>query len=192
MFPYPGQAPSTLAENVSLVDLLPTIVELASDQRAQDTLIEPIDGNSLIGLISDGQCEWGNVVFAESLAEGSNAAQVMVKKNQYKYVASAMDPPLLYDLSQDPMELCNLAATADCQDIESQLRQIVDNRWNLEQLSRLVEQSQRRRIFVAEALKKGVATSWDFVADDLTGTHCLRPDKSYNQWAYDKKTNLSE
>ena len=44
--------------------------------------------------------------------------------------------------------------------------------------------SQRRRLFLREALAKGRHADWDFTPTDELEQHCLRADKVYSQWAY--------
>src|SRR5918997_173664 len=97
----------SIAEPTSLLDLLPTLVELAGGSGAQNPI--PLDGASLVPLAS-GAAEPGRRIAAEYMAEGSIAPIVMLREGSYKYVHSEPDPPLLFDLASDPGERVNLAA----------------------------------------------------------------------------------
>ena len=70
------------------------------------------------------------------------------------------DPDQLYDLSQDPDELRNLAGM----DPESTARfqAEVGQLWSLKLLNAQVLASQRRRRLVASALRLGKQASWDY------------------------------
>src|SRR5690606_12413898 len=62
--------PRRVSQNVSLVDLLPTLLDLATDGHMPE-LIDPIDGNSLMPLVHGDADGWNDAVMSEYLAEGS-------------------------------------------------------------------------------------------------------------------------
>ena len=99
--------PTHINSNVSLVDLLPTLVEVAGDER-QSILVEPIEGKSLWGYANCEIQTSDSQVYSESTAEGALAPILMVKKKQMKYIRSGIDPEQLFDLDTDPNELDNL------------------------------------------------------------------------------------
>ena len=97
-----------VAVPVSLVDLLPTLVELGrSPPRASELELQG-DGQSLVPLL-EGRAGRGRCVLAEYLAEGALAPIFMIRRGAQKFIWSEPDPPLLFDLEQDPDELDNLA-----------------------------------------------------------------------------------
>ncbi len=180
---HPQIDPRRVAANVSLVDLLPTLLELAGDTR-QSSLVEPVAGHSLWGLATDSASSWDHPVLAENLAEGSTTPLLMARQGDHKYIYSAVDPEQLFDLAQDPNEQTNQFANPDYQETCQTLSQLVQQHWDVETLARDIFASQRRRLFLREALAKGQSHDWDFSAADELKQHCLRADKVYSQWAY--------
>jgi choline-sulfatase len=160
IFHAPGRfAPARRAQNVSLVDLLPTLLDLAG------AVVEPpapLDGGSLVPLIEDAQADWPDTVFGEFLAEGSVAPVFMVRREHYKFIACAADPPQLFDLAADPSELDNLAGTPEHAEAERDLARVVSQTWDSEALFRDVVASQQQRRLVFEALMSGARTLWDY------------------------------
>ena len=172
-----------IGANVSLVDLLPTLLEIAGDP-GQESLCEPVAGHSLWDLVIGSRSSWDHPVFAENLAEGATTPLLMAKQGHTKFVFSAVDPEQLFDLEQDPHEQTNQVANPDYQDAYQALSQLVRQQWDLETLTQQVLASQRRRLFLRKALAKGKHAGWDFTPADELEQHCLRADKVYSQWAY--------
>jgi choline-sulfatase len=150
-------APRRVAASVSLVDVLPTLVDLAGGDSAA---LAAIDGRSLVPHLEKGGGH--DEVIGEYLAESAIAPIVMIRRAQWKFIHSAPDPDQLYDLSSDPGERENLAADRDFADRVAAFRAEVAQRWNLAALDAEVRESQRRRRVVDAALTKGEAHSWDF------------------------------
>ena len=143
--------------SASLIDLLPTLCDLAGDNTA---FASPLDGHSLLAQLqgAPGRDE----VIGEYLAEGAIAPLVMIKRGRYKFVHSPADPDQLYDLIADPDEIDNLAASAQHAARVSEFRDETARRWDLAALEAAVLASQRRRHFVFRALREGRRTPWDF------------------------------
>ncbi|MBV8446619.1 MAG: choline-sulfatase [Hyphomicrobiales bacterium] len=154
----PGFAPRRVAAAVSLVDILPTLVEIGRDGASPPML--DLDGRSLVPHLagSSGHDE----VLGEYLAEGSIAPIVMIRRGRYKFVFSPPDPDQLYDLVVDPDEITNLAEMPAQQELRASLRDEVARRWDLVALDRAVRESQRRRHLVASALSIGRLSPWDY------------------------------
>ena len=144
-------------EAVSLVDLLPTLAEIAGDGRAPD-YAGPLDGESLLGPLSGSAGH--NLVAGEYLAEGALAPIAMLRRGRHKFVCSAADPDQLYDLAADPQECRNLAGSEPA--LVAGFAAEVALRWDLPALDAAVRASQRRRHFVAAALREGVGVPWDY------------------------------
>ncbi len=177
-------------KNVSLVDLLPTMLELAQPGSVNDVVVDEIQGRSLVTIMNGDTSGWPDTVYSEALAEGANAAVLMVKQGNLKYTRSGIDPEQLFDLDTDPNELTNLVGDSRYEAEHERLAGLASETWNVDTLSSQVRQNQRQRMFVAKALNSGTKTSWDYVAPDPTENHCLRPGKTYNQWAYDDPLGL--
>ncbi|MDH3380964.1 MAG: choline-sulfatase, partial [Gammaproteobacteria bacterium] len=147
--------------NVSHVDLLPTLTELATD-GAGIPPAAPVDGESLLPLLDGRDTDWPDVVFAEYLAEGTQHPIFMVKRGDYKLVQSATDPIQLFDLGNDPHELDNIANDANYASTRSELCSIADKRWPDDSLRQQIIDSQQRRLFLQKTMHKGRETQWDF------------------------------
>jgi choline-sulfatase len=147
-----------VAASVSLVDILPTLAEIAGDGQAP-AYAAPLAGRSLLPHLSGvgGHDE----VFGEYLAEGAIAPIVMIRRGRWKFIHCPADPDQLYDLGADPMERVNLAANPAYADTVAAFRKEVAGRWSLDGLHADVLASQDRRRLVADALTRGARTSWD-------------------------------
>ena len=119
----------------------------------------PLDGRSLLPHLEarPGHDE----VFGEYLGEGALAPIVMIRRGRHKFIRSPGDPDQLYDLENDLDELHNLAAEASGP-LLAEFGAEAERRWSLPALHAEVLASQRRRRMVAEALRLGVATAWDY------------------------------
>jgi choline-sulfatase len=147
-----------IAASASLVDVLPTLCELAG-VKATD-YATPLDGRSLMPQLQG--AAGGGEVIGEYLAEGAIAPLVMIKRGRYKFVHSPVDPDQLYDLIDDPDEVLNLVADPQHAGRLQEFRAEVGRRWNLPSVHAEVLASQRRRHLVNDALRSGRYTPWDF------------------------------
>ena len=153
--------PRRVKENVSLLDLFPTFLEWAGDGDPPE-LVAPTDGTGIAGLAAGSADGWPDTAYSEYCGEGAESPILMVRRGRWKYIHCEDDPPLLYDLESDPDELENLAGTEAARAVESELREAVFRQWNPADLKQRVIESQRRRLFLHEALTIGRRTPWDF------------------------------
>jgi len=148
-----------ITANTSLLDLMPTLLDLAGIGSAE--LSEPTAGQSLLSLLED-RGDWPDRVLAEYSAEAAEAPMVMIRQGSYKYLHGETDPPLLFDLENDPEELRNLAEdpaeAARCQDFARQLAE----GWDLRAADAEIRRSQKRRALVGDALARGRREAWDY------------------------------
>ncbi len=155
----PGRFPARRVPGcASLVDLLPTLSELARGETAP--FVTALDGNSLVPQL-EGRSGRGEVI-GEYLAEGAIAPLVMIRRGRYKFVHSPADPDQLYDLSEDPDELRNLAQVPQHRSRLDEFRAETARRWDLPAVHAAVLASQQRRHLVYDALRQGRYTPWDF------------------------------
>ena len=155
----PGRfAPGRVGASVSLVDLLPTLVDLAGVDG--QGLAGTTDGRSLAPHLA-GRPGHDEAV-GEYLAEGAIAPIVMIRRGRFKFIHSPADPDQLYDLAADPGERDNLASGGSHSATVAAFRDEVSRRWRLDLLDAEVRASQRRRRLVAAALATGRSRSWDF------------------------------
>jgi choline-sulfatase len=157
---WPGRfEPRAISEPTSLLDLLPTLVEIAGGSLADQP--SGVDGRSLVPLAS-GEAEPDRGVIAEYVAEGSVAPIVMVRAGSYKYIHSEADPPLLFNLATDPDERVNVATIESYAALAERFRAVIAHRWDLAAFKTAVLESQARRRVVYEALRNGSYYPWDF------------------------------
>jgi len=155
----PGRfAARRVVNSASLVDILPTLCELAGDKPMN--YATPLDGNSLTPQLAGAAGK--DEVIGEYLAEGAIAPLVMIKRGRYKFVHSPVDPDQLYDLLEDPDELRNLAPVPQHAARVREFLAEVAQRWDIASLHAEVLASQQRRHLVYDALRYGRYTPWDF------------------------------
>ena len=154
---WPGRfSPRRVAAAASLIDVTPTLVDLAGGRSGE---IET-DGRSLAPYLNGGTGP--DETAAEYLAEGAIAPIVMIRRGPHKFIHSPADPDMLFDLARDPGERVNLAAAPEHAETVAAFRAEVARRWDLAKLDAEVRASQRRRRVVDEALTKGEPKAWDF------------------------------
>ncbi len=93
-----------LEEIISLLDLVPTVVELTV---GGDFFTH---GRSLLPLLQNKESGWSGEAFAECHGQRFNYTQRILWKDDHKYVFNGFDEDELYDLAADPHELCNIAS----------------------------------------------------------------------------------
>jgi choline-sulfatase len=151
--------PGRVDAAVSLIDVLPTLVQLAGGDPARD-LAGPIDGRSLLPHLQ-GRAGHDEAI-GEYLAESAVAPLVMIRRGRHKFVHSPGDPDQLYDLEADPDELRNRAEELDHAGLVAEFRAEVARRWDMPALDRAVRDSQHRRRLVDAALTTGTTKPWDY------------------------------
>jgi choline-sulfatase len=143
---------------VSLIDLFPTLVELAEADEATD-----IDGHSLLGLLEDPSRADApeRVVLSEYHGEGVRAPCFMVRRGNFKYIHIHGHEAQLFDLADDPGETRNLAGDPGYRQVEVELREEVSSRFDPDAIAADVEHSQTERILMQRAMERGRPTTWD-------------------------------
>ncbi len=149
--------PKRIKANVSLVDLLPTLIDLAGGNSAD--IVRDIDGKTLLPHL-EGKPGHSEVI-SEYLAEGALAPMLMIRRDNFKFIYSESDPALLYDLNHDPHELNNLAEDPDYAAIVQSFTQEIRQSRDFPKLQSEVLESQCRRQVIHAALQKGNNKAWD-------------------------------
>ena len=154
----PGQEPARVAHPVSLVDLMPTLLGLASQNRAPLVPVAPQDGTDLLrpGLAHD------RPVFAEMTGDGAFSPCLMVRKRQWKYIFCEDDPPQLYDLHVDPDERFNRSVEETTASIERELLDYLHAQWDVRALKEAMATSARQRLFIQNMRQAGDFVGWDY------------------------------
>ena len=153
----PGQTPARVAEPVSLVDLLPTLIGIASQGREPLDTVAPQDGLNLLAELPSGR-----PVFAEMTGDGAFSPCLMVRKGRWKYIFCEDDPPLLYDLTDDPQERVNLCGQPRVKDIEQEMAELVHAHWDVHGLKQSMAASARQRLFIQNTRLGGDFSGWDY------------------------------
>lgn len=165
--------PHRVSQPVSLVDLLPTLTEIASP-NSPPTYADRIDGHSLLPLLKGTKVDHPPPVYGEMLAEGTVAPLLMIRRGQYKYIYCETDPEQLYNLDSDPNELNNLAHQSEYQDVRRTFQAEVMSQWDPPALHEQVLASQRRRRLVDQALRQGRHIPWEFQPFDDASRKYMR------------------
>ena len=158
MISAPELPPGRIETAVSTIDLCPTLCELAG--VSMEAVAPWTTGESLVALARGGSRT--SAVAMEYAAEGSHAPLVALRKGAYKYTRCLLDPEQLFDLTNDPHELENLAADPAHAGTLRALQQEADKRWDLARFDRDVRRSQARRLIVYDALRSGAYYPWDY------------------------------
>ncbi len=158
----PDIANGQQATACSLADILPTMVDIAAMNGSdRPGFLEPIDGHSLIAYATGGSSDHDEAI-GEYCAEMTPSPVFMIRRGNYKYIHCDVDPPLLYDLKNDPDEMNNLAAQESHADIAKRFADETKQRWDSEKIRQDVIATQKRRRSVHAAMQKGILPSWDY------------------------------
>ncbi|KAL4973605.1 alkaline-phosphatase-like protein [Aspergillus desertorum] len=100
-------APARISQNVSTMDILPTFAELVGAPLVKGL---PLDGVSLVPYLTGEDGVKTDTVLGEYMGEGTQSPVVMIRRGRWKFVYSLIDPPMLFDVQNDPLEKVNLVA----------------------------------------------------------------------------------
>ena len=194
---HPDFNPAQVSSPVSLIDLLPTLIEFSKtedvigDTELFESQFKLLEGETLSHLMT-GTEDDQRTVYAENLAEGAMAPLLMTRKGQFKYIRSGVDPEQFFNLEQDKLELNNLAqASAGNEDFEN-LKHLTEARWDINQLSDVIQHSQKQRLFIKSIHDNSNRPDWDYKPANQSEAQCLRPPTTYNEWAYNQVLGLKE
>ena len=154
----PDLAPALVTTPVSTIDVTPTLCDLAGISMAD--VMPWTDGESLMPLARGRTRE--TPVAMEYAAEGSWSPLVGLRQGDWKYIACALDPELLFNLKDDPQERVNRATDPACADVCDRFRAMAAARWDLAGFDASVRESQARRWVVYPALRQGGYYPWDY------------------------------
>ncbi|MDE0426182.1 MAG: sulfatase-like hydrolase/transferase [Candidatus Poribacteria bacterium] len=125
MVRLPSGENGRVAQNVSLVDVLPTLLEVAGLETPSD-----LPGDSLLRIARNQPNETTRTVFSEYHHMGMLNAGFMLKRGNYKLCHYVGSEPQLFNIDTDPRENNNLAAkpeyAARRSELETALRAILD------------------------------------------------------------------
>ena len=168
--------PKVVGTPVSQVDILPTLMALASDnyRASMPQPLNHLDGSDLIALAEQNDSADARVVVSEYLAEGTGQPMLMLRKGHLKYTVCPGDPEQLFDLDEDPDERRNLAAMSSASAQLETFRGIASAHWDIDGVRNAVLASQRQRRVLSQALRKGAYQSWDWQPIQDAATQYVR------------------
>jgi choline-sulfatase len=140
---------------------MPTLVDLARPGHSAE-LACPVSGRSLAPWLHGDEEDPEAAACGEYLAEAVVAPMFMIRRGRWKFIACDTDPDQLFDLESDPNELVNLAKEPQHQDLLAGFRAECGKRWNSRRLAEQVTASQRARLMLFQALRRGNYFPWDY------------------------------
>jgi choline-sulfatase len=150
-------AGTAVADPVSLLDLLPTLLDLVGFPESERL---PVDGASLVPLLG-GAREPDRVVLSEYHVEKVRAPCFMARRGRHKLVHVHGHDEQLFDLEADPGEWQNLAGRRETASVEAELRDAILTRFDPDAIAAAGAESVRRRELVRRALERN-GTTWDY------------------------------
>ena len=157
----PGVANGVATNANSHLDLLPTLLDIATDGGTRPDLGTDLGGRSLWELATGGADE-ADEAFGEYTGEMLSHPMFMIRRGRFKYIHCDSDPALLYDLEADPLERQNLAQDPAYSEPSAGFAEEVKQRWDSDNIREQVLASQRARRTLHAAMNTGPLTSWDY------------------------------
>ena len=155
----PGIAHGSTDNACSLVDMLPTFIEIGGG--GEEMLGEPVDGRSLMPLARREDDPLDEAI-GEYCAEMTAYPVFMIRRGPLKYIHCDADPPQLYDLKSDPLEKTNLATDPNYKCVAADFADEVAERWDSEGLRKKVIATQKARRALHAAMEAGAGEHWDY------------------------------
>ncbi len=172
----PGIASGRRPHVCSLVDLLPTFLDVAARAGRAVEPVDPLAGRSLLPLAREESGAWPDEAVSEYSSEGVIAPSRMVRRGDWKYIYTRGLAPRLFDLRSDPRELADRAGEPAVAAVEAALRERLLADWDPDDIDRRVRASQRRRLFLRRlALESGSFPDWNYEARPGDAARFVRP-----------------
>ena len=135
-----GSKKGRISRPVSLIDLYPTILELAGVEAEPQTI--PQYARSLV----ESSAEADRPILSEYHDYGAQTAMFMLRKGRWKLVCYPGFPSQLFDMEADPGERRELSNEAEYSSILSEMTEALHTLLNPEEINRLAFADQANRI----------------------------------------------
>jgi len=153
----PDIPPRRLHETVSLLDLGPTLIELAGI----DSLPYPRDGRSLASLLRARRAEGTGQAIIENYGEGVERGIRTIVRGRHKLSIADRAEPELLDLETDPHEWHNVADDSQYRHIRAELESALRVDWqNPAGIDERRWQNEERRLAILRAWESSVKPTW--------------------------------
>lgn len=156
-FPDGWQQGTTHPEPVNLIDLVPTLLDIAGVAKGERL---PLDGRSLLGLLDGSDAEDWEAI-SEYHSQGSHSACFMIRSGRFKYVYIHGHESRLFDLEVDPGEWSDLSGRRGYEQIEEQFQARIYELFDPDAINKATLESIQKRTLVRRAMDIG-HTRWDF------------------------------
>ncbi len=157
----PGVASRSVPNVCSHLDLLPTLLDIATGSGTWPGVGAPLAGRSLWELAAGGT-DATDETTGEYTAEMTSHPMFMIRRGRYKYIHCDADPPLLYDVVADPAERTNLADDPGFSSLAAAFAAEAAQRWDSTEIRQRVLHSQRSRRVLHAAIESDTSLSWDY------------------------------
>lgn len=156
-----------VAAPVSLVDLLPTFLELAAPARTVGP-VHAIAGASLLPVLTGAEQPMlaERSVISEYTGEGACAPCRMIRSQSMKLIYTHGHPDQLFDLASDPQEVRNVADEPKHAATRARLKAELLADWDPDRIHERVLQSQRERRLIQDVTGGDPVWAFKTRADD--------------------------
>ena len=141
VFNGPGMKSNIINENVSKLDVYPTICELLNIGDLEKT-----NGQSLYKSIKQGNLKFlKNKVYCEYHGAGTNNSGFVLKDKNYKYIYIPNEGDMVFNLESDPHELSDLSKDNNFNKIRNKLKNELLNKIDVHKINESVFEDQLKK-----------------------------------------------
>ena len=131
----------TIDTPVAHVDLVATLLDISGTEIAPE-----LRGHSLLPLINDQDSDHPGWTYTESHSEGNCTGSFLIRKGDWKYMHFTWYDDLLFNVAEDPGEFNNRINDPTAQEPLTELRDILNNLVDTEQITRDAFAAQKREL----------------------------------------------
>lgn len=129
-------------QNVSLLDLFPTFLEIAGNSEKIS-----LDGNSLLPFLENRKSCWNNSVISETIGIERGKPGRMLKKDNFKLICYHQEKPILFDLDADPEEQVNLSESPAHIEVIREMLAELTKAWDVDRINNTFDENMKHVYF---------------------------------------------